>query len=108
MVAEGYKLSMEAPWIALSRARLLQLYSDTVFVKKRRRKKNEEERGAAGLPAVSPLAFSPLVSSLPGDHSHTLGSEQGSTEGLCRGTEVRGGFFAGTVGQNRNTFSAVL
>lgn len=94
---------MEAPWIALSRARRLQLYSDTVFVKKRRRKKNEEERGAAGLPAVSSL-----VSSLPGDHSHTLGSEQGSTEGLCRGTEVRGGFFAGTVGQNRNTFSAVL
>lgn len=94
---------MEAPWIALSRARCLQLYSDTVFVKKRRRKKNEEERGAAGLPAVSPL-----VSSLPVDHSHTLGSEQGSTEGLCRGTEVRGGFFAGTVGQNRNTFSAVL
>lgn len=85
MVAEGCKLSVEAPWIALSRARCPQLYSDTVFVK--HRKKSEGESGALGLPA----RLSQAVPSLPGDHSHTLGSEQGSTE-------VRGGFFAGTVG----------
>lgn len=71
----------------------------------------EKKPGGKGSPGGSSTSLPQAVPSRPSDHSHTLGSEQGSavsTEALrlevvfapCRGVS-----FAGTVGQNRIAFS---